>query len=151
MIGIREIGKDETELAGPALLELRPRWDTASRLTGFIDTELRPAGYRLVGVFETDSAAALSVAGFRESHSTAWGHHLYIDDVSTLPAARGRGHADSLLNWITAEARRLNCTAIHLDSGVGPTRATAHRLYMRHHLTITAHHFTLELGARSTA
>ncbi|PKV77732.1 GNAT family N-acetyltransferase [Nocardia fluminea] len=145
MIGIREIGKDETEFAGPALLELRPQWETASRLAEFVDTELRPAGYRLIGVFEPGSPTALSVAGFRESRSTAWGHHLYIDDVSTLPPARGRGHADSLLDWLTAEARRLGCTAIHLDSGVGPTRAAAHRLYMRRHLTITAHHFTLDL------
>ncbi|MFC9475498.1 GNAT family N-acetyltransferase [Nocardia sp. NPDC056952] len=145
MIDIREIGEDETELAGPALLELRPGWETASRLTEFIDNELRPAGYRLIGVFETGSPAALSVAGFRESRSTAWGHHLYIDDVSTLPAARGRGHADSLLDWLTAEARRLRCTGVHLDSGVGPTRAAAHRLYMRRHLAITAHHFTLDL------
>ncbi|MFF2397579.1 GNAT family N-acetyltransferase [Nocardia sp. NPDC058114] len=145
MIDIREIGEDETGLAGPALLELRPRWETASRLIEFIDNELRPAGYRLIGVFETGSPAALSVAGFRESHSTAWGHHLYIDDVSTLPVARGRGHADSLIDWVTAEARRLRCTGVHLDSGVGPTRAAAHRLYMRRHLTITAHHFTLDL------
>ncbi|MGW0329914.1 GNAT family N-acetyltransferase [Nocardia sp. NPDC003183] len=145
MIDIREIGEDETGLAGPALLELRPRWETASRLIEFIDNELRPAGYRLIGVFETGSPAALSVAGFRESHSTAWGHHLYIDDVSTLPVARGRGHADSLIDWLTAEARRLRCTGVHLDSGVGPTRAAAHRLYMRRHLTITAHHFTLDL------
>ncbi|WP_446224486.1 GNAT family N-acetyltransferase [Nocardia sp. IBHARD005] len=145
MIDIREIGKDDTELAGPALLELRPQWATATRLAEFIDTELRPAGYRLVGSFEPGSPAALSVAGFRESHSTAWGHHLYIDDVSTLPSVRGRGHADRLLGWLTAEARRLDCAAIHLDSGVGPTRAAAHRLYMRHHLTITAHHFTLDL------
>ncbi|MEU4813549.1 GNAT family N-acetyltransferase [Nocardia fluminea] len=145
MSDIREIGEDETELAGPALLELRPRWETTSRLAEFIDTELRPAGYRLVGIFEPGSPTALSVAGFRESHSTAWGHHLFIDDVSTLPSVRGRGFADRLLDWLTAEARRLNCTAIHLDSGVGPTRAAAHRLYLRHHLAITAHHFTLDL------
>jgi hypothetical protein len=22
-----------------------------------------------------------------------WGHHLYVDDLSTLPQARGKGHA----------------------------------------------------------
>ncbi|MFD3510921.1 GNAT family N-acetyltransferase [Nocardia sp. NPDC058666] len=146
MIDIREIAGDDTESATPALLELRPQWGTTARLAEFIDTELRPVGYRLVGVFESGSATALSVAGFRESRSTAWGHHVYIDDVSTLPAARGRGHADRLLDWITAEATRLTCTAIHLDSGVGPARAAAHRLYMRHRMTITAHHFTLDLN-----
>lgn len=124
------------------MLALRPRWQTAEALMEFIDTRLRPAGYRLAGVFENDPETAVSVIGFRESWSTAWAHHLYIDDLSTVADARGRGHADALMRWAIAEAGRLNCEAVHLDSGVGADRAAAHRLYMRHHLGITAHHFT---------
>ncbi|MGA8329664.1 MAG: GNAT family N-acetyltransferase [Mycobacterium sp.] len=72
----------------------------------------------------------------------AWGHYLYVDDVSTLPNARGRGYADLLTRWVIEEALRLNCEAIHLDSGVGEERAAAHLLCMRNHLQITAHHFS---------
>ena len=75
----------------------------------------------------------------------AWGHYLYVDDLSTVPAARGRGHADLLMAWVVDQARRLGCEAVHLDSGVGADRAAAHRLYMRHHLRISSHHFQLEL------
>ncbi|UXA16056.1 N-acetyltransferase [Mycobacterium sp. SMC-4] len=146
MVEVREILTGKTGEAADALLELRPRWKTPAALVDFVDSQLRPAGYRIVGAFEPGSAAASSALGFREAHSTAWGHYVYVDDLSTVSTARGRGHADLLLRWVIAEAQRLGCEAVHLDSGVGPDRAAAHRLYMRHHLQITSHHFTIELG-----
>lgn len=42
-----------------------------------------------------------------------------IDDVSTVAAARGHGHADALMQWVIGEAQRRNCEAVHLDSGIG--------------------------------
>lgn len=56
-------------------------------------------------------------------------------------AARRRGHARSLLDWLLVEARRLGCGQIHLDSGVGIDRADAHRLYLNAGMVIAAHHF----------
>jgi GNAT superfamily N-acetyltransferase len=138
---IREIVEGQTRLAGEAMLVLRPRWGTAEAVVNFIDTCLRPAGYRLAGVFETDTAPAVSVVGFREMWSTAWAHSLYVDDLSTVVTARGHGYADALMRWVLAEAQRLNCEAVHLDSGVGSDRAAAHRLYMRNRMQISAHHF----------
>jgi len=38
-----------------AMLVLRPRWKTADAVIDFIDTKLRPTGYRLVGAFERSS------------------------------------------------------------------------------------------------
>jgi hypothetical protein len=46
-----------------------------------------------------------------------------------------------LLNWLTEEARQLNCDQIHLDSGVGLDRADAHRLYLNAGMVIASHHF----------
>lgn len=142
---IRELTEEQTKLGAEALLALRPRWETVDAIVELVDTRLRPAGYRLIGAIDDQSESAASVLGFRESWTSAWGHFLYIDDLSTLPAARGRGHADLLLRWVEDEAQRLGCESIHLDSGVGPDRASAHRLYMRHHLRISAHHFEVEL------
>ncbi len=127
------------------MLTLRPRWKTADAVANFIDNHLRPAGYRLAGTFEDDPHSAVSVIGFRERWATAYGHYLYVDDLSTVVEARGRGHADALMQWAIAEALQLNCEALHLDSSVGSDRAPAHRLYMRNHLRITAHHFAVEL------
>lgn len=139
-----EIGADETDRAGAALRALRPRFASAEAVVALVDEHLRPAGYRLVGVFE-DGRDALSVIGFHQAWSTAWGKHIYVGDLSTLPHARGRGYASMLLDWVVAEARRLGCEAVHLDSGVGADRATAHRLYMRHGFRISSHHFVLAL------
>jgi hypothetical protein len=50
--------------------------------------------------------------------------------------------------WVTDEARRLGCEVVHLVSGVNLDRAPAHRLYMRHRMAITAHHFSVEVKAR---
>ena len=46
---IREIMEGETAQAAEAMLLLRPRWKTADAVIDFIDTKLRPTGYRLVG------------------------------------------------------------------------------------------------------
>ena len=52
------------------------------------------------------------------------------------------------MRWVKDEAHRLGCEAVHLDSGVNLDRAPAHRLYMRHRMAITAHHFSVEVEAR---
>ena len=75
----------------------------------------------------------------------AHGRVLYVDDLSTLPAARRRGHARALLDWCAQEAARLDCDALHLDSAVGPARLDAHRLYLNAGMRISSHHFSREL------
>jgi GNAT superfamily N-acetyltransferase len=142
---IREIIEGQTAQAVDAMLLLRPRWKTADAVIDVIDTKLRPTGYRLVGAFEHSSGVASSIIGFRELWSTAHGHYMYIDDVSTLETARGNGLADELIRWVIADAKRRQCDGVHLDSGVGSDRAAAHRLYMRNHMRISAHHFSLEV------
>ena len=58
-------------------------------------------------------------------------------------AHRGRGHAHRLLDWILAEARRLGCAAVHLDSA--PHRHAAHRLYLNEGYVISSFHFSRAL------
>jgi GNAT superfamily N-acetyltransferase len=99
----------------------------------------RPQGYRLVGAFEGERVVA--VAGFRVLENLVSGRTLYVDDLSTLPESRRRGHAAALLDWCAEEARRLRCDVLELDSAVGPARTDAHRLYFNGGLSITAFHF----------
>ena len=110
-----------------------------------VEETQRPEGYRLVAAFERGGEEAVAVAGFRVGHNLAWGRFLYVDDLSTLPEARGRGHGGRLLDWLAEEARRQRCDALHLDSGVGPERVDAHRLYFNHGLRIVNHHFARAL------
>jgi GNAT superfamily N-acetyltransferase len=125
--------------------ELRPQFADEEQFVRRVDDVQRAEGYRLVGVFEEGEAKAVAAAGFRVGHMLAWGRFLYVDDLSTLPAARRRGHGRALLEWLTEEARRLGCEQLHLDSGVGPDRFDAHRLYLNVGLAITSHHFAQRL------
>ena len=138
---IRELLIPETGLAFEAMLPLRPEPASEEEFVRQIDEVQRLEGYRLVGAFEEGDPNALAVAGFREGHNLAWGHHLYVDDLSTHPDARRRGHGRALLDWLADEATGLGCDQLHLDSGVGLERADAHRLYLNSGLVISAHHF----------
>ena len=140
---IRELADDDTHLAFDAMAELR-RLDSLKTFLGRV-AEQRREGYRVVATFEADDDQAAAVAGFRLAHFLAWGKAIYVDDVSTRAKYRGRGHAGALMDWLIVEARRLDCDQLHLDSGVGPDRETAHRLYMNKGLRISAHHFSIDL------
>jgi GNAT superfamily N-acetyltransferase len=138
---VREIGPRETRLAFAAMRALRTHLRGEDAFARQVDALQRPEGYRLAGVFEDGAASAAAVAGFRVLHNLAWGRFLYVDDLSTLEGARRRGYGRALLDWLVAEARRLECDELHLDSGVGPQRAAAHRLYLNAGFRIASHHF----------
>ena len=138
---IREIVPPDTSLAFPALAALRAHLKSKPEFVQLVDSVQRPEGYRLVGAFDPEWPHAAAVAGFRVGHTLAWGRFLYVDDLSTAPAARRRGHGRALLEWVFAEAARLGCDEVHLDSGVGPDRTDAHRLYFNAGLRISSHHF----------
>ena len=139
---IKEIGEGETHVAAAALLELRPHHASVEALTRQIDKQ-RADGYRIVASLTGEEAAA--VAGFRISENTAWGRHLYVDDLVTRDRHRGEGHADRLFAWLFDEAAEQGCGEFHLDSGVGPDREAAHRFYFNHRLRISSYHFARSL------
>jgi GNAT superfamily N-acetyltransferase len=124
--------------------ELRPHWDEPDAFVRQVDELQRPEGYRLVGAHEGDRVVA--VAGFRVVNNLPWGRALYVDDLSTHPDARRRGHGAALVAWCEQEARRLDCDELHLDSAVGPEREDAHRLYFNSGMRITAYHFVKRLS-----
>ncbi len=146
MVRIVEIGPESTRLAFAALRALRLSVIDEETFVARVNELQRPEGYRLVGAFDHDVESAVAVAGFRIAHNLAWGRFLYVDDLSTLERARRRGHGRALLEWLFAEARRRRCDEVHLDSGVGPHRADAHRLYLKAGMLIASHHFTLVLS-----
>jgi GNAT superfamily N-acetyltransferase len=143
---IREIVPPDTGLAFEAMRALRTGLADRDSFVERVDQVQRPEGYRMIGAFEEEEEEAVAVAGFRNGHSIAWGNYLYVDDLSTLPAARRRGHGRALLDWLLEEAERLGCDQLHLDSGVGLNRAEAHRLYLNAGLVISAHHFARLVG-----
>lgn len=144
MTDVRELAPGETHLAHAAMVELRPTSaETLDRFVARVDHDQRPQGYRLVAAFDPADEAAAAVAGFRFLANLAWGDVLYIDDLSTRTAFRRRGYGQALLDAVAAEAARLGCDAVHLDSG--HHRHDAHRIYLSSGYRITAHHFAQDL------
>jgi GNAT superfamily N-acetyltransferase len=98
-------------------------------------------GYHLVYIEE--KGKAICAAGYRFTEHLHWGKAIYIDDLSTLPDARKKGYARTLLDYIVKVAKENNCREVHLDSGLAASRYDAHRLYLRYGFNITSHHFAL--------
>ena len=139
--GVRELAPEETHLAFQAMRELRPHLASAEDFVTRVNGGQRPEGYRLVASFA--GGDVVSAGGFRRLHTLAWGDLIYIDDLVTRESHRGQGHAHRLLAWIEAEARRLGCAEVHLDSA--PHRHAAHRLYLNERFRISSFHFSREL------
>jgi len=145
MSEVRELEAGESHEAAAALLELCPHLGSRDALAAQVDRQ-RGSGYRVVASFEEGEADAAAAAGFRIQESLGWGRFLYVDDLVTRHALRGHGHADAVMAWLVEEARSRGCGQLHLDSGVGPERADAHRFYFRHRLRISSYHFARELA-----
>ena len=118
------------------LLELRPHLIQHS----FIQTiqEMLAEGYTLAFIEEQEKAVA--AVGFRYLQFLYNGKHIYIDDLSTLPAFRGKGYASILLDFVIDTAKEKGYTAVTLDSGY--QRFDAHRLYLNKGFTLNCHHFS---------
>lgn len=83
------------------------------------------------------------ILGYRIHERLAWGKILYIDDLGTLAAVRGKGYAGKLLDWAISHAKSHHCHQVHLDSGY--TRENAHRLYLNHGFKLSSHHFSRDI------
>ncbi|HMX39413.1 MAG TPA: GNAT family N-acetyltransferase [Saprospiraceae bacterium] len=103
--------------------------------------KMMEGGYVLAYVEEEGQPVA--AAGYRYLHKLYDGWQIYIDDLSTLPEHRGKGHASLLLEHVRREAEQAGCTCVTLDSG--PSRHDAHRLYLNKGYRMTSTHFTQAL------
>ncbi len=96
-------------------------------------------------IFVEENGEAAAVAVFETGYSLYRGRYIYIDDLSTLSEARGKGYAGQLLDWIVDYARREGFGQVHLDSGVNEARTDAHRLYLNKRMQVTSLHFALNV------
>lgn len=124
-----------------ALKELRPHLEEAQFLA--LIKDMMTEGYQLAFI-EGEEGYALSVIGFRYLQFTFKGKHFYIDDLSTLPEARGKGHGGALLEHVFALAKQKGYEHVTLDSG--HQRFNAHRLYLNKGFIITSHHFSKKIN-----
>jgi len=130
---------DDIQKCWAILFELRPHLSEQN----FVVTiqQMFSEGYQLVFIEEDEKAVA--AIGFRYLHLLYNGKQFYIDDLSTLPAFRGKGYGAKLLKYVEAIAIEKGYDCVTLDSG--HQRTTAHRLYLNEGFTIVAHHFSKKI------
>jgi GNAT superfamily N-acetyltransferase len=124
-------------------------WDVVHELRPLLSPEtyiemvlaMLDEGYKMI--FIEQKGKAVSFCGYRQTTMFYRGKSIYIDDLCSLPEARGKGHASALLDYVIEEAKNQRLQSIHLDSG--HWRHDAHRLYLNKGFIINSHHFVMEL------
>lgn len=116
--------------------ELRPHLNVETYLTLML--YMIDEGYKLIYIEE--DGKAVSFCGYRHVTMLHRGRGIYIDDLCTLPEARGKGHAGALLNYVLEMAGKEELQTVHLDSG--HQRHAAHKLYLDKGFKITSYHFS---------
>ena len=142
-----QIAQSDTDIRQclPAMLALRTQLPLDA---AFEKIRFQQANEGFVLAFvasENLTEPAPAVIGYRVLNFLHSGKTLYIDDLSSLPDARGKGYASALLDFVVEQARQHNCNCVSLDSGQNPARYDAHRLYLKKGFNITSHHFHLNL------
>lgn len=120
---IRELRSDaEIDAAFPLMAQLRDRI-TRERFLGEVRLQ-QLQGYELIGAFAGGQLVAL--AGVRRTHTLSRGEHLFVDDLVSAEAERGRGYGRALLKWLAERCVAEGIDRIYLDS-----RNTARGFYQK--------------------
>ncbi|MEH2303997.1 GNAT family N-acetyltransferase [Nostoc sp.] len=140
MISI-QLAESDLKILGcfPVISQLRPHLEQ----TNFVE-QVRyqmKEGYQLA--FLEVEEQAVAVARFRISTCLALGKFLYIDDLVVDELKRSHRYGQQLFQWLIEYARNHECKHLSLDSGV--QRFAAHRFYLMQRMSITSHHFSMEL------
>ena len=136
---IKNAIKEDIDKLIPALLKLRPH-RSIKELKEMI-ARLMVDGVRLIYIGNDE--IAFSVAAYQKLNMLFSGKTLYVDDLITLSAHRGKGCAGRLIDWLIAYSN--NNSYAHLSLDFGFNRKDAYRLYLNKGFQITALHFAKSL------
>jgi len=119
--------------------QLRPSYSEVTFLTQ-VKKQMQ-SGYQLI--YLKDGRHIRALAGYHYSECLAWGTFLYVNDLITDSEQRSKTYGKKLLEWLLDEAKKQQCTQLHLDSGI--QRLDAHRFYVKQGMEHTGHHYAFEL------
>ncbi|HYX15320.1 MAG TPA: GNAT family N-acetyltransferase [Nostoc sp.] len=136
-----QLAESDFQILGcfPVMSQLRPHLEEAK----FVEQVRYQMKERYQLAFLKIEEQTLAVAGFRISSCLASGKFLYIDDLVVDEFNRSHSYGQQLFQWTIEYARNHECKHLSLDSGVH--RFAAHRFYLMQRMSITSHHFSIEL------
>lgn len=136
-----QLAESDFQILGcfPVIFQLHPHLEQ-SKFIEQVRYQMKE-GYKLA--FLEVEKQAVAIAGFRISNCLSSGKFLYIDDLVVDELKRSYSYGQQLFQWLIEYARNHECKHLSLDSGV--QRFAAHRFYLRQRMSITSHHFSIEL------
>lgn len=99
-------------------------------------------GYRLLAAWR--GAEAVGIAGYRIMQNLIHDRFLYVDDLVTIPEARGSGVSAALLTKLAAIGTTEGCGRLVLDTA--RTNSAARRFYQREGMIDAVVGFVKPLG-----
>lgn len=124
----------------PVMHQLRPHLVSADELVERWRRQAT-AGYRLLAVRE--AGCVLALAGYRVQENLVYGRFLYVDDLVSDSAIRGRGYGECLMDALKKEALAQGCGKLVLDTAL--SNALGQRFYFRNGLLPSALRFNISL------
>lgn len=136
-----QLAESDIQILGcfPVMSQLRPHLEE-DKFIEQVKYQMKE-GYQIA--FLEIEKQTLAVAGFRILTCLASGKFLYIDDLVVDEWKRSQNYGQQLFQWLIEYATDNHCQQLSLDSGV--QRFAAHRFYLTQRMSITAHHFSIEL------
>jgi ribosomal protein S18 acetylase RimI-like enzyme len=119
---------------------LRPHLNK-NNWSSMISEMMQNEKYCIAGIMDDDKFVAF--AGYRIMTSLHSGHIIYIDDLCTLEAYRGKGLASQLLSHVKAIAIAKNKDTVVLDTNFN--NSAAQKLYLNSEFQLTALHLSCNL------
>jgi len=132
------VTKADIELCKEAILDFRKNLDPELVVDQVFEMISRE-GFELVFIKGPCSCKASAFVGYRKLRMLRTGPIIYVDDLFTSPANRGKGYAGALLDHIAKEAADSGINSRHLDSGY--SLHPAHRLYLNKGYFLACNHF----------
>jgi len=120
----------------PVMQQLRPHLVDADELVARWRRQSQD-GYHLAALWQEGAVVAL--AGYRVQENLIHGRFFYVDDLVTSATTRSQGHGACLMDFLKAEARRLDCDRLTLDTPLD--NVLGHRFYYRNGLLARALRF----------
>jgi GNAT superfamily N-acetyltransferase len=135
--------KEQIAFCREALFAFRPNLEEATYINLVLDM-IAHERFKLVYIPNEDNTKAAAFVGYRTLHMLRTGWIIYVDDLYTDPAYRGKGYAGALLDYVDADAVKNGIKGVHLDSGC--TLHEAHRLYLNKRFLLGSIHFAKKLA-----
>jgi GNAT superfamily N-acetyltransferase len=124
----------------PVMHALRPHLTDASALVARVQVQAAQ-GYRLLAAWR--DAAVIGAAGYRMQENLIRGRFCYVDDLVVAEAERRNGLGARLLDAVAAEARRVGCGRLTLDTGLD--NLLGQRFYFRYGMLPSSLRFSMQL------